>query len=83
MKPKNKKRTWRWVSQDPDVSGSVLVWRAAQKPHLDKDDYGGWFESVDNDCVEVCAAQFTALFGVCPKPGQVLKVQFAKAKVIR
>ncbi len=81
MKPRAK-RTWRWVSRDSrsiggSLSRTVIVHRYIRKP----DEHFGFYNDL-NDTALVCAQDFQALFGVCPKPGECVKVHFPPGKII-
>ena len=73
---KQKPRTWRWVSRESGYfKALVRVWSQLEEPD---------FPMLNSEnCVEACAKEFNLLFGVCPAPGECIKVEFQKAKVIR
>lgn len=74
------KRTWRWVSRDKDsLLVDVWPWR---KPSLGHN--GVYAPSVWGDWAATFRLDdFVAVFGLTIKPGELRKVQFGKAKVIK
>ena len=70
-----KRRTWRWVTRDPDSNLLVVVWRSSEKPQLDVDRLWG---NVDQDSMfPICADEFKCLTDLIIPTDRPVKVEFS------
>lgn len=69
-------RTWRWVTRSYG-SVCVRVWDGRKKPKATDGSFCGY-----EGHASICASQFKVCTGITVNPGDCLKVEFGKAKVI-
>ncbi len=70
-------RKWKWVSRDIDGASLVDIWSSVGKPQCRNGEY-----LQRSGRSAIYADDFDQMFGICPKPGECLKVEFQGAKIL-
>lgn len=81
MKPKPKRRTWRWVTRASE-DGWIFIWESLKMPIRHKSKEGTWFNGPEKEAgfSSVSLTEFLSLFGFVPAPGECCKVYFSGRK---